>query len=116
MERMRDTLIPALANKIDRKLRKDLKETSAVAPMIDLWGSPSMDSEIGVSVSYVRPDFTPRTALLDCVQMEGRHTASNIHAEYDAVVTRYGIKEKVNYIFIIVSPFIPFKKCISCFR
>ena len=60
MERMRDTLMPALANKIDRKLRKDLKETSAVAPMIDLWGSPSMDSEIGVSVSYVRPDFTRR--------------------------------------------------------
>ena len=95
MERMRDTLIPRLSGKIEKKLQKDLDETVAVTPMIDLWGSPSMDSKIGISVSYVTPGYEPRTALLDCNQIEGSHTAANIYGEYETVIQKYGIKEKV---------------------
>lgn len=107
VDRMRDTLIPRLEEKIDRKLRSELDGINAAAGIIDLWGSPSMDSEIGISLSYATKDFKPRTVLLACNQMKGSHTAANIHGEFDGVAQKYNIKNKVHY-SLLINPSISF--------
>ena len=54
-----------------------------------------MDGYLGVSCVGVTDDFKPFHCVLACKKMEGRHTATAIIAEYEAVLEAWRLQNKV---------------------
>ena len=114
IEKMRNTILPRLAEKLNGIVHKELDQAISIASISDLWGSPTMDSHVGISASYITQNYKARTVLLDCPKMSGSYNAENIHGEYETVAERYRIKKRLK-IFIV--SWIQLSKCIFlCFK
>jgi hypothetical protein len=96
-ERMRDTLIPHLYEKVATTVKKRLASSPACSVMMDLWSSKSMEGFLGESCSAVTCDYEPFPAFLSLREMPKNHTVAAVFAEYESVIEDWEINKNVKF-------------------
>lgn len=91
LERLRNKLIPATAESTKKKLWKILIGCTSFTVVLDIWSSKSMMGFIGFTLICVNREFERFTIFLGVKLMTVRHTAENILAEYDQMLSDWNI-------------------------
>ena len=77
------------------KLKAALKKADHVCLTIDIWTSRDMRSYLGITCHYIE-NMQMKSGMLACKRFRGRHTAENIHEEYENVVEAFELQGRVS--------------------
>jgi hypothetical protein len=72
---------------MDKKLATTLPDCKGVGFSADLWTSNAADPYLGVNIHFIDNEFKLHKVMVACKSAEGRHTAVNIAANLDKVVS-----------------------------
>ena len=72
---------------MDKKLATVLPDCKGVAFTGDFWTSRSAEQYLGVTLHFVDDEFNLNKVMVACKSAEGRHTAVNIAAHIDKVIS-----------------------------
>lgn len=73
------------------KAKEKVKKATAVALTMDMWTSINVDSYLAFTCHYVDEDYQLSTTLLAVGKFSERHTAANIAATTDKLLSDWGI-------------------------
>jgi hypothetical protein len=74
-----------------------LAQAQSVCLTIDLWTNRQMRSFIGIT-GHVIIDWTMQSVMLACRRFKGKHTAENIHQQYEETISSFDIATKITNI------------------
>ncbi|CAG8817193.1 7359_t:CDS:2, partial [Gigaspora margarita] len=78
------------------QLQEILTNTATVVHLTtDLWTVKSNLGYIGVTATWLTPDFELREALLSCRYMPYQHTSKNISEELFSIINKWNLNDKV---------------------
>ncbi|KAG5892245.1 hypothetical protein JTB14_014615 [Gonioctena quinquepunctata] len=81
---------------IKDKFERELTSTSACSITTDMWTSSANEGILTVTCHYVGTEnYILRSAVLESVKLDGRHTADNIACVLDTILRRWSIRDKV---------------------
>jgi hypothetical protein len=80
--------------KVAEKMKAELTSVMFCAAQTDIWSSRRMHGFFGMCVSYII-DGELRTRVIACDRFTGKHTADNIAAAYNSVVSHYALDGKM---------------------
>lgn len=94
---LQTVLLPANFKKVEEVIKNFLSTTSTCNITLDIWSSRRMHGYMGITCHFVTNSWEIKSllALLACSKMQGRHTGENILAEYEEVISFYGLEDKV---------------------
>lgn len=92
---LRNNLLPERAASIETKLKREFSDVSCVYLTLDLWTNRRMVSFLGVTAHFIDCSWELKSRVIACDYFPDRHTAVNIAASYEDVVTKFGIRNKV---------------------
>nr|XP_023696959.1 zinc finger BED domain-containing protein 1-like isoform X2 [Paramormyrops kingsleyae] len=90
-------LIPQRTIAVKLNLINLIQSTSDICLTVDLWSNRSMRSFFGMTGHFIS-NFTLHNVMLSCQRFRGRHSADNICAVYEDILSTYDIKNKVSFI------------------
>ena len=93
-----NTLIPHEVQLIEAKIKSLIGSTGSVCICVDIWSNRQMRSYLGVTGHLVDTNYDMISCLLACIRFSGRHTASNIVANFETVVSKFDLAGKVDFI------------------
>ena len=93
---VRQVLLPDLFTKVQAQLKEDLGKTRTVSITTDMWISVNVMGFLAVTCHFwsEREDVL-KSAILDCVRMEGNHTAEVLSTEIWKILQSHGVQEKI---------------------
>lgn len=93
-----NSLLDGTYLRAEREIKSQVtSEVQSICLTTDLWTSRCTDSYIAVTGHYLTEDFEFKTVLLGCCYFSGNHTSQNIASEINAIVDKWGINGKVNF-------------------
>ena len=92
---LQTVLLPASFKKVQEAIKKLLSTTSTCNITLDIWSSRRMHGYMGITCHFVTDSWEIKSLLLACSKLQGRHTGENIVAEYEEVISFYGLEDKV---------------------
>ena len=88
------TLITGMATEIQHILVKKLNEANELSLTVDIWSNRQMRSCIGITANLISK-WMLYNAMLACRRFKGHSTADNIDAQFEEIVSNFGITYKV---------------------
>ena len=92
------TLLPQECQKVENIIRGILGLTDYCSITVDLWSNMQMRSYIGITCHLIDNNFQLHSFLLQCERFKGNHTAANISARVENVISTFNLKDKVEFI------------------
>jgi hypothetical protein len=83
---------------IESRIKNLIASTDSVCVTVDLWSNRQMRSYLGVTGHLVDSNFNMISCLLTCSRFSGRHTASNIAANFEMVASKFDLTGKIDFI------------------
>jgi len=68
-------------------LAKDLPDCKGVCFTADYWTSRAADPYLGMTMHYIDKEFTLKKMFVSCRSADFRHTAVNVGAQIDKVIS-----------------------------
>ncbi|XP_048867860.1 E3 SUMO-protein ligase ZBED1-like isoform X2 [Brienomyrus brachyistius] len=90
-------LIPQRTAAVKNHLINQMQDASDICLTVDLWSNRSMRSFFTMSGHFIL-NFALQNVMLSCQRFKGRHSADNICAVYEDILSTYGIRNKVSFI------------------
>lgn len=95
---LRNSVIPQLYAKTERFVKENLINANSIALTTDCWTSINTESYCTVTAHFITEDCKLQSFLLNCSQMEERHTAENLYSFLEDSLNKWGLKEKLGAI------------------
>ena len=90
------TLLPALINDCQNKIKQILGDTNHLSITVDVWTDRRGRSFIGITGHFLDENFVSQALLLQFVRLKGSHTAENIRHVTQEILENLKVKK---YIF-----------------
>jgi hypothetical protein len=81
-DHLRNTLLPDVVNKINKKIEEKLKTALSVSIIFDLWSNKMNTPFIGVAAAR-------ETIILGTKKIEGTHSAENVKMHLESIVNQF---------------------------
>jgi hypothetical protein len=94
-KRIKNTEIQSLASDVRNKLEGILNHIDDISITVDLWADRRCRSFLGITAHFIDVEMKPQAFLVDFVRMKIRRTGENIRETTEAILERYGLKEKI---------------------
>jgi len=88
------TFLPALEKRIISKLKEICCKVNHVSLTLDLWTDRRMRSYFGITLHAIIHDEY-KSFLLSFEQIQGKHSADKLAAEFDRVIQLYNLNDKI---------------------
>ena len=92
-KKIRNTLVPANANKIRQNLKSSLSKIAKLNISSDIWSDPSMRSFIGFCAHGIDNDWNLIKGLVGIKRLLGSHTNELIYDEFLKIVKEFEIEK-----------------------
>ena len=92
---LQNTLLPSYYSKVEEAIQQALERIGTCSITLDIWSSRRMHSYLGVTCHFVSEMWEVKSLLIACSQIHGRHTSENIVSEFEEIVTRHKISDKL---------------------
>ena len=90
-------ILPEKYKAIETKILATLGDASNVSITLNIWSNRQMKAYIGILAHFIN-NWKLYSLMLTCKRMTGRHTAENILAEYENVLGKFKIEDKIAHI------------------
>ena len=88
------SFLPVLQKRCISKLKEICSEANHVSLTLDLWSDRRMRTYFGITLHTVIDDKY-KSFLLSFEQLQGKHSADKLAAEFDRVIQLYNLNEKI---------------------
>ncbi|KAJ4438424.1 hypothetical protein ANN_14369 [Periplaneta americana] len=92
------TLLPAAYEQCKNVVLEKVSSARNVCLTTDCWTSKSIESYIALTAHYINEKLQLDSVLLDCSQINGPHTSSNLAATIKKITDRFNLSDKVSIV------------------
>ena len=92
------TLVPLEFERIENKIKGILNLADYCSITVDLWSNRSMRAYMGITCHLIDNNYKLHSFLLQCERFKGNHTAANISLRVQAVIAKFELAEKLDFI------------------
>ena len=92
---LQQSLLPSYFTKVEEAIGHALEGIGTCSITLDIWSSRRMHSYLGVTCHFVSETWEVKSLLIACSQLHGRHTGENIVSEFEEIITRHKLSDKL---------------------
>jgi hypothetical protein len=96
-KRLTTTLIPNVHSKCAELVKEEIQNVDSTTCSSDAWTDPRTKAFYANSADIIDSQWVPKTFLLGCTRMKGRHTHDNIFCKYQELTNKFKVNGKITH-------------------